>query len=65
MNKTDSLGRLAREYISKVDFCDECFATWYCTSEGRRESRVPCSDENKCAETIIDYLQQLQPARSK
>lgn len=59
MNKTDSLERLANEYVSKCNWCDECFAETYCTLNGLRESREPCKNEEKCVNTIINYLRSL------
>lgn len=41
--------RLINEYISKVECCDECFASVYCTLNKLRESRVP---QDYCVENI-------------
>ena len=45
--------RLINEYISKVDCCDECFASVYCTVNGLRKSRVP---QDYCAKNIKRYF---------
>ena len=45
---------LAREYISKVKYCDECFASTFCTINGLRNSRVPHS---YCIENIKKYFE--------
>ena len=46
--------RLAREYISKVKYCDECFASTFCTINGLRNSRVP---QSYCIENIKKYFE--------
>lgn len=56
MKKKDIIYRLASEYVSKIDFCDACFCTTYCTLKGIRESRQPCKDQEKCIMAIADYL---------
>lgn len=45
--------RLAREYISKVKCCDECFASTFCTINGLRNSRVP---QDYCVKNIERYF---------
>ena len=45
--------RLINEYISKVDCCDECFASVYCTVNRLRESRVP---QDYCVKNIKRYF---------
>ena len=45
--------RLINEYISKVECCDECFASVYCTVNGLRESRVP---QDYCVNNIKRYF---------
>ncbi len=45
--------RLIKEYISKVECCDECFASAYCTVNGLRKSRVP---QDYCVENIKRYF---------
>lgn len=44
---------LAREYMSKVKCCDECFASTFCTINGLRNSRVP---QDYCVENIKRYF---------
>ena len=46
--------RLAREYISTVKCCDECFASTFCTINGLRESREP---KDYCIENIKKYFE--------
>jgi hypothetical protein len=46
--------RLAREYISKVKCCDECFASTFCTINGLRNSRVP---QDYCIENVKKYFE--------
>ena len=45
--------RLINEYISKVECCDECFASIYCTVNDLRESRVP---QDYCVKNIKSYF---------
>ena len=45
--------RLINEYISKVDCCDECFASIYCTVNKLRKSRVP---QDYCVKNIKSYF---------
>lgn len=45
--------KLINEYISKVEFCDECFASVYCTVNGLRKSRVP---QEYCVKNIKRYF---------
>ena len=45
--------RLINEYISKIEYCDECFASVYCTVNGLRKSRVP---QDYCVENIKRYF---------
>ena len=45
--------RLINEYISKVECCDECFASVYCTVNGLRKSRVP---QDYCVKNIKRYF---------
>ena len=45
--------RLINEYLSKVECCDECFASVYCTVNRLRESRVP---QDYCAQNIKRYF---------
>lgn len=45
--------RLINEYISKVECCDECFASVYCTVNRLRESRVP---QDYCVKNIKRYF---------
>ena len=45
--------RLINEYISKVNCCDECFASTYCTVNGLRKSRVP---QEYCVDNIKRYF---------
>ena len=45
--------RLINEYISKVDCCDECFVSVYCTVNGLRKSRVP---QDYCVDNIKSYF---------
>ena len=46
--------RLTREYISKVKYCDECFASTFCTVNGLRNSRVP---QDYCIENVKKYFE--------
>lgn len=46
--------RLVREYISKVKYCDECFASTFCTINSLRNSRVP---QSYCVENIKKYFE--------
>ena len=52
-----SFNRLAREYLSKCECCDECFAEIFCISENRREGRVSSKNEMKCVNNIKDYFE--------
>ena len=45
--------RLIKEYLSKVECCDECFASIFCTVNRLRESRVP---QKYCPENIKMYF---------
>jgi hypothetical protein len=45
--------RLIKEYLSKVECCDECFASIFCTVNRLRESRVP---QKYCVENIKKYF---------
>lgn len=45
--------RLINEYISKIEYCDECFASVYCTVNGLRKSRVP---QDYCVKNIKRYF---------
>lgn len=49
----DTLEILGKEYISKLECCDECFCEVFCILNGRRNGRVPYKD---CHENIIDYV---------
>lgn len=40
-NNSEVMHRLAKEYISKVKFCDECFCEYWCITNGVKESREP------------------------
>ena len=53
-----SLGKLANEYISKCQQCDDCFAEFYCVEHGIKENRIP--DENKCPNKVITYINDMQ-----
>lgn len=46
--------RLAREYISKIKCCDECFLSTFCTINDLRESREP---KYYCIENIKKYFE--------
>ena len=55
----EAIQRLAGEYISKVGYCDECFAESFCDEQQRRKSRLPCKDIMKCVSSISDYLHSI------
>ena len=44
---------LIKEYLSKCNACDECFAEFYCITNNLRNSRIPQHD---CEEKIKEYL---------
>ena len=56
MKKNDAYELLIREYISKVDVCDECFASCYCTVNHLRESREP---QEYCVENVKQYFEEV------
>ena len=42
LNKYENgLERLANEYISKCQQCDDCFVEFYCIEHGIKENRIP------------------------
>ena len=53
--------RLAREYISKIKCCDECFLSTFCTINDLRESREP---KYYCIENIKKYFESKSGARN-
>lgn len=44
---------LIKEYLSKCNCCDECFAEIYCITHDLRDSRCP---SDYCVSNIKDYL---------
>lgn len=38
---SEPMVRLAKEYLSKVNYCDECFCETWCIINGTKASRVP------------------------
>lgn len=60
MNKSESLERLSKEYISKCKCCDECFVEMFCIQNQRRKGRVPHKDIMKCVLNITDYLKTIK-----
>lgn len=60
MNKSESLERLSKEYISKCTCCDECFVEMFCIQNQRRKGRVPHEDIMKCVQNISDYLKSIK-----
>ena len=44
---------LIKEYLSKCECCDECFAEYFCIKNDLRESREP---KDYCVENIRQYL---------
>lgn len=59
LNKYENgLERLANEYISKCQQCDDCFVEFYCIEHGIKENRIP--DGNKCPNKIIAYINDMQ-----
>lgn len=57
MNQLDAYEKLIREYLSKCDTCDECFAEIYCIQEHLKTGRTP---QVTCNEKIKRYLRQLR-----
>jgi len=57
MKIKDAYDRLVDEYLSKVNLCDECCATWYCTMNHIRKSREPNDD---CTENIKQFLRNTE-----
>lgn len=53
---TEAMPRLAKEYLSKVKCCDECFCENWCIEHGVKESRVPYKG---CEWNIIKHLAEL------
>lgn len=51
--QTDLLNILIKEYLSKCECCDECFAEYFCIKNDLRESREP---KDYCIENIKQYL---------
>lgn len=51
--QTDLLNILIKEYLSKCECCDECFAEYFCIKNYLRESREP---KDYCIENIKQYL---------
>lgn len=47
---------LAREYLSKVKCCDECFCESWCIENGTKNSRVPYKG---CEWNIIKYIAEM------
>ena len=58
---TEAMHRLSREYLSKVEVCDECFSECWCIEHETKESRVP---HKGCEQNIIAYLSD-QPFRAE
>ena len=51
--QTDLPDILIKEYLSKCECCDECFAEYFCIKNDLRESREP---KDYCIENIKQYL---------
>ena len=51
--QTDLPDILIKEYLSKCECCDECFAEYFCIKNDLRESREP---KDYCVENIRQYL---------
>lgn len=49
----DSLTLLAKEYISKVECCDECFCEMFCIDHKTKKGRCPYDG---CELNIVDKL---------
>ena len=57
MKKAEAYEVLVKEYISKVECCDECCAYWYCVENKLRESRVP---QEYCCENLKNYFKNVR-----
>lgn len=53
MTNKESLEIITKEYLSKVNCCDECCAEHYCIKECIKTSREPVDG---CDKKIIAYL---------
>lgn len=49
----ESMTRLAKEYISKVKCCDECFCEYWCIENQFKDGRLP---KKGCEHNVIKYL---------
>lgn len=47
---------LAKEYLSKVNCCDECFCECWCIMNGTKKSRVPYKG---CEQNVIRHLAEI------
>lgn len=53
---------LIKEYLSKCNCCDECFAEIYCITHDLRDSRYP---NDYCVSNIKDYLKEAENERKQ
>lgn len=47
---------LAREYLSKVKCCDECFCECWCIAHGTKEGKIPYKG---CEWNIVKHLAEM------
>lgn len=55
-NGSLAIDRLAKEYLSKIDCCDECFCEYWCIENETKRSRCPYKG---CEDNIIKCLAEL------
>lgn len=53
MRNEYAMTKLAKEYLSKVKCCDECFCNYWCIMSGTKISALPYKG---CEFNIINYL---------
>ena len=63
----DAYEKIIAEYLSKINCCDECFASYYCIENELRTSREPkcqCLDNiKKCLKNTRLLMTNLQTMR--
>lgn len=60
--KKESEELLAKEYIDKVECCDECFCEMFCIKNGLRKGREPYSE---CYKNVLGNLREKENTRIK
>lgn len=61
-NEKEMIERLGNEYMSKIQYCDECFCEYWCIENQVKEGRTP---RKHCVYNVLNCLLDKFPYENK